>query len=321
MVTMAMPSTPFGDAQALRRRFSMSSPPPEPSSGGSEDVQESRSRRLSSLTRGMSMRQSPRASRTSLLDEGARTPSELGLAPPLQGAAYPWLADPIPSLPSGPITQQSDEMPSPLRRTTSPLSLRAIARRPSLAFSSERRREGSITGSSNASNDSLGRQPSRAHISRNPSPLAEGSATLLRAPSFLRRGSAPDYPTRRGSDTSPGRASPAAPVPQERASPGLHAYPRAASPVSMQPDMRPAPPAVYADDMARSTSPLGMSELSAPIVTPRLAHRVAVRVTPATECINMFGPLQVTSHYSLSGTVTLELPPSCLLYTSDAADE
>lgn len=258
------------------------------------------------------MRQSPRASRTSLLDEGVRTPPESGLAPPLQGAAYPWLADPIPYLPSAPAPQESDEMPSPLRRTTSPLSLRAIARRPSLVFSSERRREGSIGGSSNASNDSLPRQPSRAHTTRNPSPLAEGSATLLRAPSFLRRGSSPDFPPRRGSDASLGRASPAVQqTPAGRASPGLHAYPRTASPLSMQPEAPPpGPPAVYADDMARSSSPMGMSELSAPLVTPRLAHRVAVRVAPATECINMFGPLQVTSHYSLSGTVTLELSPS-----------
>ena len=62
------------------------------------------------------------------------------------------------------------------------------------------------------------------------------------------------------------------------------------------------------DEVPRSSSPLGISEV---VQAPRMqssAERVVVRVAPSTTHINMFGPLQVASHYSLSGRVTLELP-------------
>ena len=70
------------------------------------------------------------------------------------------------------------------------------------------------------------------------------------------------------------------------------------------------------------SAPASAPPASAPVAAPlphaaleassdaavRLASNVALHVEPATDCINMFGPLQVTGSYSLSGTVRLVLP-------------
>ena len=176
-----------------------------------------------------------------------------------------------------------------------------------MVFTSDRRREADV-GLSVPSSDSFG-----AHSERGPSRALSGSdsaPSMRHRPSFLRRGSAQtgEAATRMGGGRSYSSASASAAAHAERAaSPGLHVFPGPGSPRSSG-TTTPVPLFMLGDEVPRSASPLGISEVVQAPRMPSSAERVVVRVAPMATHINMFGPLQVASHYSLSGRVTLELP-------------
>ena len=95
-----------------------------------------------------------------------------------------------------------------------------------------------------------------------------------------------------------------------------------ASPSMLGPSVHPRANGSSAFGAPLVSAPASAPPASAPVAAPlphaaleassdaavRLASNVALHVEPATDCINMFGPLQVTGSYSLSGTVRLVLP-------------
>ncbi|WFC95887.1 hypothetical protein MBRA1_002541 [Malassezia brasiliensis] len=325
---MALPSTPFGDTQAIRRRFSTlgGATSPEMGAVAQEEGPSPSPRRLSMLTRNLSLRGSPRerassitevretgtmappvtqraSTRTDMYDaprgpssSPARATARYDAAPPIAGA-YPGASTPV-------RDGVSSARPGP-RRATSPLSLRSLSRVSSMVFPSERRRE-TDAGLGVPSSDIFGphseRAPSRAMSG------SEAAPSMRRRPSFFRRSSAQtgEPVSRMGAGRSYSSASAVAQA-ERAASPGLHVFPGPGSPRSSG-TTTPAPLFTLGDEVPRSVSPLGISEV---VQTPRMpssAERVVVRVAPTATQINMFGPLQVASHYSLSGRVTLELP-------------
>ncbi|KAI3624182.1 hypothetical protein CBS14141_002610 [Malassezia furfur] len=330
MVTMALPSTPFGDTQAIRRRFSTfgGAASPEMGTGAQEEGSTASPRRLSMLTRNLSMRGSPReraSSMTEVNETGTLTPpatqraatrAEMYDAPrgpsssPVRASSRHDVLPPVAGAYPGASAPVRDAVPASRpapRRATSPLSLRSLSRVSSMVFSSDRRRDADV-GLSVPSSDSFGasseRVPSRALSGSDAAP----APSMRRRPSFLRRGSAQanDAPSRTGGARSYSSASAAAHV-ERAASPGLHVFPGPGSPRSSG-RTTPVPLFMLGDEVPRSSSPLGISEV---VQAPRMqssAERVVVRVAPSSTHINMFGPLQVASHYSLSGRVTLELP-------------
>ncbi|WFD03906.1 hypothetical protein MOBT1_002603 [Malassezia obtusa] len=297
--------------------------PAEPSEGAMPDASGSSSpRRLSTLARSLSLRNSPRgrspvspddsvpsippAHRTSSLTDPHDARRGSGPSPSLAPASP--LFGTLPGLgaetrPSSPARLSGHASPSnPLRRAASPLSLHSLSRVPSRVFSSERRRADSEAPAVPVhlqdpmrSASHLGeRTPTRGIYRTSSAQTNESSGGLFRAPSFLHRGSA-------GPAEAPARGG----LTEHAASaPGLtDAY----SPLSSGANT-PVPSYILGDEVPRSASPLAITE---PMLRPRApaaAERVVMRVEPVSNRINMFGPLQVSSHYSLSGKITFEVP-------------
>ncbi|WFD32626.1 hypothetical protein MSPP1_003674 [Malassezia sp. CBS 17886] len=351
MVTMALPTTPFGDNSALRRRYSIqaNSQPASDDSDGADDDGPMFTRRLSFArpARRESLRtrtalgtarggESSAASRRRTRDPtdaaGASVAPDISLQ-------WPWASvDPRGDAPGTPDPCPRILEPPP--HTDSPELLRAPPRCESPARDPQRRPT-LLSLRRNTSPDPASRASSRAG---GPSPGGGGplsmlGATIFRRPSTRVADVAPPVQpqTAPQPDTDAGSLEEGAPprdtflVPPLLAPPaGMHAT-RASSPArptsaasgALSPTSRSLPGSRTTfhtgDGMhaAAMYDAFPTAPMSAPLpATPRTrldaapgADSIALSVEPAVEQINMFGPLQVTGSYSLSGKISVTLQP------------
>ncbi|WFD00207.1 hypothetical protein MYAM1_002955 [Malassezia yamatoensis] len=342
---MAMPSTPFRDSHAMRRRHSQygSNGTTDTEAASNEEGYSASPRRLSTLVRNFSVRGSPRERNLDLGDEAIRrsssprgTPTRPEIWEPGYGRASSRAASPLvgrrsstlnsdlvlTDLPEGrPGNASSPHLSGP--RTSSPFLMRSLSHVPPWILKSERRRGSDTTVSAPASDgiltenrtDSPSRRISRTNSMAMPSLYSEpASESMPHLPNSRRSWMQPR-------DTSPARTSyapvsttnsmPPPSLPMDRAqSPGLHAFHGTTTTASSR-NQTPVPSQMLGDEMPRSMSPVAMQENRSEQAFPTSMDHVSVRVEPISSTINMFGALQVSSHYSISGHVKMELPSCC----------
>ncbi|WFD44287.1 hypothetical protein MPSI1_002953 [Malassezia psittaci] len=342
---MAMPSTPFRDSHAMRRRHSQygSNGTADNEAMLGEEGYNASPRRLSTLVRNFSVRGSPRERNPDLADDTVRksssprgTPTRPEIWEPGYGRASSRAASPLSGrrsstlnsdlvlsdLPEGRPNNAPSGYPSG-GRTSSPFLMRSLSHVPPWILGSERRRGSDTTVPAPVSDgiltekrtDSPNRRISRTNSMAVPSLYSEPASQ-----------SVPHLPNSRQSWMQPTEASPtrahhppvsmynsmpSPSMPMDRApSPGLHAFHGTTTTASSR-SQTPVANQILGEEMPRSMSPVAMQETRSEYSSPTSMDRVSVRVEPISSTINMFGALQVSSHYSISGHVKIELPSCC----------